>query len=456
MSHKFGLLSESVINKIGHKLLCRERGKKNMKSKKAFLVMFVFLVSAFICQIGSASTLTVWMKKGFVEAQNTMFEERVKEFAALHNIDVDVELIAYEDFFPKWTASIESGNLPDLSFFGYQEIGQFYASGLMRDLTPVIKKIEDNYGSIFPSSKKAVTFDDKIYGVPFWGEGTALYYRKDLFEGAGIANPPDTWEEFRETAIKLTNPKQGLYGAGIGYGAGNSDAEWLSRSIIWAFGGAIFGEDGKSVVINSPETREAVQFITRLFMEDKITPPGAVGWDDGGNNTSYISGQSAMVANTGSIIAALRKDHPDLLERTGVVVLPQGQVGRFTAGISNNLGIFENAPNPELAEDLLIFLMDPEWYRQWINVSAPLALPVYEELANDPIWQEPNHKAFMDSMKTFEYLGYRGPYTPAAGEVYNLRLINTMFEDIIVNGKSAEEAIASFEQEVSNILAKHK
>ena len=77
-----------------------------------------------------------------------------------------------------------------------------------------------------------------------------------------------------------------------------------------------------------------------------------------------------MVVNTGSVIVALGKDYPDLLEKTGVVVLPQGKAGRFTAGISNNLGIFKDAPNPELAEELLLFLMDPEWYRQWINVSA--------------------------------------------------------------------------------------
>lgn len=424
-----------------------------MKTKKLLLITVVLLIFVFACQIGAASTLTVWMKKGFVEAQNTMFEERVKEFAALRGIDVNVELIAYEDFFPKWTASIESGNLPDLSFFGYQEIGQFHASGLMRDLTPLVEEIESTYGDIFASSKKAITFEDKIYGVPFWGEGTALYYRQDLFEEAGIANPPDTWEEFREIAIKLTNPRQGQYGAGIGYGAGNSDAEWLSRSIIWAFGGAIFGEDGKSVIFNSPETSEAIQFITRLFTEDEVTPPGAVGWDDGGNNTSYISGQSAMVVNTGSIIAALRRDYPDLLERTGVVVLPQGPAGRFTAGISNNLGIFKDAPNAELAEELLVFLMDPEWYQEWISVSAPLALPVYEALAEDTLWQEPHHQAFMDSMETFEYLGYRGPYTPAAGEIYNLRLINIMFEDIIVNGKPIDQAIASFEQEVMGVLA---
>jgi multiple sugar transport system substrate-binding protein len=412
------------------------------------------LAMFFFSQVAVAATLTVWMKKGFVEEQNTMFEERVKEFASMRGIDVNVELIAYEDFFTKWTASIESGNLPDLSFFGYQEIGQFYEADLMKDLTSLIEKIESEYGRIFEASKKAITFEGRTFGVPFWGEGTALYYRKDLFEKAGIAGPPDTWEDFRDYAIKLTDPKQGVYGAGIGYGAGNSDAEWLSRSMIWAFGGAIFDEDGNSVIFDSQETRQAVNFITRLFVEDQVTPPGAIGWNDGGNNTSYISGQSAMVVNTGSIIAALRKNNPELLEKTGVVVLPQGPAGRFTAGISNNLGIFKGAPNAELAEELLLFLMEPEWYRKWIAASAPLALPVYEALAEDPLWTEPHHKAFMDSLETFEYLGYRGPYTPAAGEIYNLRLINSMFEDIIVNKVSVEEAIASFEKKVKEIVAR--
>lgn len=424
-----------------------------MKIRMIVGVVIVVMVALLLCQVAMAVTLNVWMKKGFVEDQNVMFEERVKEFASMRGIDVNVELIAYEDFFAKWTASIESGNLPDLSFFGYQEIGQFYNAGLMRDLTPIIEKIESNYGKLFEASKKAVTFENKIFGVPFWGEGTALYYRKDLFEKAGIANPPDTWKEFRDDAIKLTDPKQGVYGAGIGYGAGNSDAEWLSRSIIWAFGGAIFDEDGKNVIFNSPETKQAVEFITRLFVEDQVTPPGAIGWNDGGNNTSYISGQSAMVVNTGSIIAALRKNNPDLLEKTGVVVLPQGPAGRFTAGISNNLGIFKGAPHPELAEELLLFLMEPEWYKKWIAASAPLALPVYETLAGETLWAEPHNKAFMDSLRTFEYLGYRGPYTPVAGEVYNLRLINSMFEDIIVNKVPVDDAIVSFERKVEEIVA---
>ena len=387
--------------------------------------------------------LVVWMKKGFVEEQNVEFVNRVHEFAEMKGIPVDVEMIAYEDFFPRWTAAIESGNVPDVSFFGYQEVGQFSRQGVLADVTKLLEEVQQRYGKIYENSVDAITFDGISYAIPFWGEGTALYYRKDYLQQAGLAGPPNTWEEFRQAAIKMTDPKKGVYGAGIGYGQGNSDAEWLSRSILWAFGGAIFDQAG-NLAFDSPETRRAVNFIVRLFKQDKVTPPGAMGWDDGGNNTAYISGQAAMVINTGSIVKALREKFPDLLNKTGVVVLPEGPAGRFTAGISNNLGIFKDASNPQLARELIVFLLDPEWYSNWIAMSAPLALPVFEDLAADPLWQEEHNKAFMDSMRTFKFLGYRGPYTPWAGAIYNMRLINAMFADIITNNVPVDKAISDF------------
>lgn len=426
-----------------------------MKRSLSFLKILALTVSMllFVSSFCFAQELTVWMKKGFVEQQNVAFEERVQEFAKMKGIQVNAELIAYEDAFAKWTAAIESGNVPDISFFGYQEVGQFYQQGVLEDVTDLVATIQSQSGDIFPKSLKAVTFDGKSYAIPFWGEGTALYYRTDLFKEAGLENPPDTWEEFRDFAQKLTKPSEGIYGAGLGYGSGNSDAEWLSRSMIWAFGGSIFDESGTKVAFNSPETLEAVKFISALFMEDKTTPPTAMGWNDGGNNTAYISGQAAMVVNTGSIIKAMRNEYPDMLDVTGVVVLPQGKAGRFTAGISNNLGIFKDAKNKELAKELLAFLLEPEWYENWISVSAPLALPVLEKLAETELWKEPHHKAFLDSMTTFEFLGYKGPYTPKAGKVYNLRLINTLFENVIVNDVAPEEAIENFSQEVEKILS---
>jgi multiple sugar transport system substrate-binding protein len=385
------------------------------------------------------------MKKGFVDAQNTEFEARAQEFSKNNNVPVNVELLAEEDIFPKWTAAIQSKDVPDVSYFGYEEAGQFESEGVLSDVTQLLKDIQAKNGAIFKSSTDAVTFNGKTFAIPFWGEGTALYYRTDLFQQAGISGPPKTWAEFRQDAIKLTDASKGVYGAGIGYGDGDSDCEWLSRAIIWDFGGSIFGPDGKSIVFDSPQTRAAIEYITGLFQKDKVTPPGALGWDDGGNNTAYLSGQAAMVVNVGSIIPALAKNKPDMLANTKVAPLPAGPAGQFTAGISNNLGIFKDAKNQKLAREFIAYMLEPSWYQTWIDASAPLALPVYEKLAQtDPIWQDPHHKGFMDSMSTFKFLGYKGPYTAGAGKIYNVRLINALFENILSKGMSTDEAVSQF------------
>ena len=46
--------------------------------------------------------------------------------------------------------------------------------------------------------------EDKIYGVPLAVDTLALYYNKDLFAAAGIAEPPKTWDEFQADARLLT------------------------------------------------------------------------------------------------------------------------------------------------------------------------------------------------------------------------------------------------------------
>lgn len=44
----------------------------------------------------------------------------------------------------------------------------------------------------------------RIYAVPLMFDGLGMFYNKDLFAKAGISAPPDDWNEFKETALKLT------------------------------------------------------------------------------------------------------------------------------------------------------------------------------------------------------------------------------------------------------------
>ena len=148
--------------------------------------------------------IVVWMKKDLTDVANNMFKERCEQFAEENDVDVEVEVIAYEDFYTKWAAAIESGNLPDLSYFGYQEMGQYYSQGILEDMTDVYNEIND-VTPFEESLAPAVTSEDGVvYGIPGWASVQVLYYRTDMFEEAGLS-APETWDDFRDAAIKLTD-----------------------------------------------------------------------------------------------------------------------------------------------------------------------------------------------------------------------------------------------------------
>ncbi len=323
--------------------------------KRTLSILLVSLLSvsaAFSAGNTGKQSLTVWLKKEVNETTNSMLEARVKEFGQLNNIDLTVELIPYEKLYPMWMSAIEAKTLPDISYFQYQEAGQFYAQNLMLDVTDLIARIEKKNGNIIDALVKPAIFNGKTYAVPQKFYSVAIHYRKDLLAAAGYSGPPKTWDEFRAVAIKLTDASKGLYGAGIGLGATNSDAEWLNQVMLWDLGGSLIASDSKTIVANSEKNVAALAYISSIFLKDKSTPPAAVNWDDAGNNKAYLSGQAAMVINAGTLLAALKKDNPDLYAKTGIATIPRGPAGFFTPSAGSYLGIFNTTKNSDLAKKL--------------------------------------------------------------------------------------------------------
>ena len=395
--------------------------------------------------------VTLWMKKGLVDASNSMIVQRGKEFENKNNVKVNVEIIPYEEFLPKWISAIETGLTPDVSFFGYQEIGEFYEKDVLMDLSTLYNKIEKEQGAFYPNLKNAITFQGKQFGIPFWAEAIVMYYRKDILAAAGFKFVPQTWEEYRKIVKATTDPAKGIYGAGIGYGKGNSDSEWFTRSVLWSFGGAEVDKDGKTVIINSPESIAAIKYISNIFSVDKATPPSSIGWDDSGNNNAYLSGQAVTVFNTGSIANIAKTENPELYKNTGLVPFPAGPKGRFIPGIENTLGIFKNSKSPDIAKQLIEFLMEKEWYASWIDKSAPLLCPVYSELGNMPIWKLPMNEPFIQSVKNFTFLGYKSKFSSKIGQVYNLRLLNDTIYEMLFNKISPEKSMQNLQAKIEEI-----
>ena len=73
---------------------------------------------------------------------------------------------------------------------------------------------------------------------------------------------------------------------------------------------------------------------------------------------------------------------------------------------------------------MIAYLYDYDWYNEWMSVEMPSIVPVFEKAKEDPMWQEEKLAPFVESMEALSFIGYPGEYTPAAGEVFNLKLIN--------------------------------
>lgn len=154
--------------------------------------------------------------------------------------------------------------------------------------------------------------EGKIYAVPFSVDSLALYYNKDLFNNAGIATPPATWEKFLEDVAALTkisaNGEISRSGAAMGTTRNiNRPTDILSLLMIQQ-GSPM--NSGDRVAINNKESKSALTFYTEFA---KTTSP-FYSWNSRLHNSldAFSEGQLAMMFNYSWQIEVIKKKSPKL------------------------------------------------------------------------------------------------------------------------------------------------
>jgi len=101
---------------------------------------------------------------------------------------------------------------------------------------------EYDLDDVFPSMTAGLTYEDGLYALPFYGESAMTFYRKDLFEAAGLEMPDrPTWTQIGEFAAQLnTEETAGICLRGLpGWGEQGAPL----TTVINAFGGRWFDEE---------------------------------------------------------------------------------------------------------------------------------------------------------------------------------------------------------------------
>ncbi len=81
--------------------------------------------------------------------------------------------------------------------------------------------------------------------------------------------------------------------------------------------------------------------------------------------------------------------------------------------------------------------------------------PVYTKLTTEPVWQEEKNKAFVESVKGFNFLGFPGEYNPKAGEIFNLRIVNDAFQKLLLEPNyTPETAVKDLHTKIEEVYNK--
>jgi len=99
-----------------------------------------------------------------------------------------------------------------------------------------VKQLKKDYIDVVPGdviletkNSKTKKTEERIFGLPLSVDTLVMFYNKDLFNNAGIINPPEFWnKEFQQNIKKLT--KQSSKGQIIQSGVGLGGGENITRS----------------------------------------------------------------------------------------------------------------------------------------------------------------------------------------------------------------------------------
>ncbi|MBU5441179.1 ABC transporter substrate-binding protein [Paenibacillus sp. MSJ-34] len=177
---------------------------------------------------------------------------------------------------------------PDLMIMHVDTVPTYVNKGQLQPLDDIAASAGINKEDYVEAPVEYATIDGKWYEIPLDIHPLVMYYNKDLFEQAGIQNPPTNREEFESAVEKLTDKDKGVYGYVL---PTLWPQQFIFPTLVWQNGGELW--NGSDVAYNSPEAVEMVQWMRSLV--DKGYSPGNVQQD--GENTLFLQGKNAIQFN---------------------------------------------------------------------------------------------------------------------------------------------------------------
>jgi multiple sugar transport system substrate-binding protein len=307
--------------------------------------------------ISGTAVLSGWQSS---DAENKALQDTVAAFqAAYPNIKVDYKVIA-GDYPTVMATNFASKNVPDLFYVDASYAQQWSEGTFLEPLDDDIAKQGFDTSTFFPGYLSVFKGSDgKTYGLPKDGNTIGMAYNT-----AEVTTAPTTLDELVTAATALKG-KDGLK-APMCLNPG------LDRGLafIYAQGGSIVSEDGKTNMVDTPETKAAVQWYLDLFKNGLGMTASDMG--DGWCGDALGKKHAAIAFEGGWLDPAMTAGFPAVKYAWGQ--MPTGKSGSpVTISYTAAYAIGADSKNKDQAWVLLQYLAGKDGMTKW--TEGGVALP---------------------------------------------------------------------------------
>ena len=236
------------------------------------------------------------------------------------NITVTPQISGWTDYWTRLPVLASSGQIADIVAMQSMRMPSFYS--LLEPLDPFFATDSFDLTAFEPSIISGLSHEETHYALPYDVGPWLVFYNRDKFAEAGLAEPALDWtfDDFKAAAVKLTS------GENFGYAVQPFD--FVAAPVAL---GAEYFNDANQFDLTNPGYLDSVSKLVDLAVVDKATPVFASGASAvtasgrfaSGNAAMYIDGPWSLISTQG-----------DVDFNVGVAPLPRGEgESRFiTAG----------------------------------------------------------------------------------------------------------------------------
>jgi ABC-type glycerol-3-phosphate transport system substrate-binding protein len=273
-----------------------------------------------------------------------------------------------------------------------------------------------------------------ILGLPLTIDPIVMYYNQSLFEGAGIAKPPETWDDIAGISALLTKKDSDLSISQSTVALGEFDnvnhAKEIISMLLLQFGNPIVSRKDAVLsstlgVFNDSGQNPAVRVLDFYTAFSNPTDKTYYSWNKGLPNAreQFIAGKLAIYFGYASELFTIQSKNPNLAFNVAKVPQLKNAQTKITYGAMNSLAILKTSKNPTTAYIATTMMSGADFASKLaVNLSLPPA-------RRDLLANKPQNNAYVPIFFDSALIA-RGWLDPMAD------VSTTIFRELISNIKS--------------------